>query len=343
MATTIKDVAKKANVSITTVSKIINGKADDISKSTIERVQSVIDELNYKPNRLARSMILKKTKTVGLIIPDVQNPFFTKMVRGAEDAANEREYNIFFCNTDDDIGKEISYMNMLIEKSVDGIVLVGAAHRDKIKEKEMELKLPIVTVDRDVNFENIDATVSVDNFIGAYEAVKHLIGLGHKEIVYISGSLGIKPTKDRMSGYVKALEDSGFKLDDNNIYHGDYTSEFGEEIVNKIVGLENKTAIFCGNDMIALGVLKSLKRKGIRVPEDISIVGYDDIDLVSLISPELTTISQPSYELGKKSMNVLIDIIEKENEYLEDTILETNLIIRESTKKISDTVLCRRK
>ncbi|AOY76554.1 LacI family DNA-binding transcriptional regulator [Clostridium formicaceticum] len=333
MPVTIKDIARIANVSTTTVSKILNNKIDDIGDATVVKVRKIIKEENYTPNRLARSMILKKTKTVGLIIPDVQNPYFTKLVRGAEDAANERGYNIFFCNTDDNLDKEISYMNMLIEKQVDGIVLAGASHRDKEKEKGYRLSIPVIVVDRDVNFTNIAGEISIDNFQGAYDALSYLIGLGHKEIIYISGSLGIRPTTDRLAGYKKAHIDHGLAYKEENVFFGDYSSEFGEEIVEEVVKNKEVTGIFCGNDMIALGVIKGLTRKGYRIPENISIVGFDDISLASLMTPELTTIRQPSYDIGSKSINTLIDLIEKKETSVKEVVLKTELIIRETTAK----------
>ncbi|AKL94818.1 transcriptional regulator [Clostridium aceticum] len=333
MPVTIKDIARIANVSTTTVSKIVNNKIDDIGDATVAKVRKIIKEENYTPNRLARSMVLKKTKTVGLIIPDVQNPYFTKLVRGAEDAANERGYNIFFCNTDDDLDKEISYMNMLIEKQVDGIVLAGASHRDKKREKEYKLSIPVVVVDRDVNFTNIAGEISIDNLQGAYDALNHLISLGHTEIIYISGSLGIKPTTERLEGYKKAHVDHGLVYKEENIFFGDYSSEFGEQIVAEVVKNKAATGIFCGNDMIALGVIKGLTRRGYKIPEDISVVGFDDISLASLMTPELTTIRQPSYAIGSKAINTLIDLVEKKKVDAEKLVLKTELVIRETTSR----------
>lgn len=338
MKVTIKDIARLANVSTTTVSKIINNKADDIGKATIDRVKKIIQEKNYTPNIIARSMVTKKTKTIGLIIPDVRNPFFTELVRGAEDITVERGYNLFFCNTDDDLDKEINYINALIDKNVDGIAIAGAALRDEEKEKEVKIGTPIVTLDRNVYFEGVQANIEINNFKGAYEAVKYLIELGHEKILYLSGPLDIKPSIDRLEGYKKALEESNIAFDNRRVILGKYHKDFAKEIMDKMWNKSDFTAIFCGNDLIAIGTIKSLKEHGLNVPNDISVVGFDDISIASFMSPALTTIRQPSYTIGYKATELLINIIEKKEVESNNIVLNTELKIRESTKSIREKI-----
>lgn len=334
MRVTIKDIAKSANVSTTTVSKVINNKVDDISKATIDKVKKVIKEQNYTPNSLARSMITKKTKTVGLIIPDIRNPFFTDLVRGAEDIANERGYNLFFCNTDDDLSKEIKYINTLIEKQVDGIALAGSANRNPKIEKDININVPLVTLDRNVYFSKVKGIIEINNFKGAYEATTHLINLGHRDILLLIGSQDLKTSKDRLKGYKEALKDNNIKINENNIKIGTYDKEFGKKIIDDLKGKLSATAIFCGNDLIAIGAIKSLKEQGYKVPEDVSIVGFDDIYISSLLTPALTTVHQPSYKIGYTAVKLLINTLENKCTSNKTIIIEPELVIRESTSKL---------
>ncbi|MBS4536770.1 LacI family DNA-binding transcriptional regulator [Clostridium sp. D2Q-14] len=333
MAVTIKDIARIANVSIATVSKVINGKDSDLSEKTIENVKRIIEEENYSPNSLARSMITKKTKTIGLIIPDVSNPFFTDLTRGAEDIANKRGYSIFYCNTDDDLDKEIRYINNLIEKQVDGIALSGAIVRDKRRERNININVPIVSLDREVYFKGIQGNIEVDNFNGAYEAVNYLIEIGHKSILFLSGQLDIRPSKKRLEGYKKALKDNDIPFDEDLVIVGEFSSDFGYKIMNEMQLKDDTKAIFCGNDLIAIGAMNALKEKGKRIPGDVSIVGFDDIYISSLVNPRLTTVMQPSYDIGYKAVERLIDIIEKKDSANKEVKIQTKLIIRESTSK----------
>ena len=278
-------------------------------------------------------MVTKKTKSIGLIIPDVRNPFFTDLARGAEDIANERGYSIFFCNTDDDFKKEIKYIKTLIEKQVDGIALAGAAVRNKEYEEKMNIKIPIVSLDRDVYFKGIIGKIGVDNFSGAYDAVNHLIKLGHRKIMFLSGQLNIKLSMDRLDGYKKALSDNNIEYNKELVVVGRYSNDFGYESIRKITIDKDVTAIFCANDLIAIGAMKALKEKGINIPDDISIVGFDDINIASLVTPSLTTIRQPSYDIGYMAIESLINILEGKKNSNNNIEIKLELIIRESTKK----------
>jgi LacI family transcriptional regulator len=329
----MKDIARLAGVSIATVSKIVNGKDSDISRPTIEKVKRIIEEENYSPNSIARSMITKKTRTIGLIIPDVRNPFFTDLTRGAEDIANDRGYSIFFCNTDEDLNKEIRYISNLIEKQVDGIALAGSAFRNKELEEKLNIKIPIVSLDRNVYFKGIKGKVEIDSFSGAYDAVTYLIKLGHEKIIYLSGPLNIRLSMDRLEGYKKALLDNNLKYDETLIIEGSYNSEFGYETIKNMVIDEDITAIFCGNDLIAIGAMNGLKEKGINIPEDISVVGFDDIYISSLVTPSLTTVNQPSYKIGYLAVETLINILENKEDLDNEVEIKLELVVRESTSK----------
>lgn len=334
MKVTIKDIARIAEVSTTTVSKIINNKDGNISNATRERVLKIMDDYNYTPNKIAQSLVTKKTNTIGLIIPDIRNPFFPELARGAEDKANEEGYNLIFCNTDDDIEKEEKYINMLVEKMVDGIVFTASSKKHTGFENFKKFSIPIVLVDRDIDVEGIQGKVIVDNFIGGYEAGKHLLKLGHTEIIFLSGPLKSNTSINRLNGYKKALHEFNIDLKEEYILEGYYRSEWGYEATMDLLNKDKKfTALFCANDLIAIGAIKALKEKNIKIPQEISIVGFDDIYMARLIDPELTTIKQPNYEMGYKSVEILINILEDKKENNKNINLKPELVIRKSTLK----------
>lgn len=334
MPTTLKDIAKLAGVSTATVSKVLNGKDFDIGEETIQTVQRIAKELNYRPNSLARSMKTKVTKTIGLIIPDVRNPFFTDLARGAEDSALERGYSLLFCNSDNDLKKEMDYIDTLVQKQVDGIALAAADHRNPVKEKKFQVPLPIVTLDREVSFKGVRGHIHTDNESGAYKAIHYLISLGHRRILFISGDLQIGVSKERLSGYIRALTEAGIDFDERLVFPGSYSFEHGFETMRDLSLDSEITAVFCGNDLIALGVIKALKERKIRVPQDISVMGFDDIYLASINTPSLTTVRQPSYQLGYQTVQRLIDILEGVDHADPTLIIQLELVIRESTAKL---------
>jgi LacI family transcriptional regulator len=332
MKVTIKDIAKAANVSTATVSKVLNNKDQRISAKTRALVLKIAKEKKYIRNSMARSLVTRKTNTIGLILPDITNPFFPELARGAEDKANEAGYMIMFANTDDSAEKETRYLNMLAEKMVDGIILTQSAHTEGNAKTLEALKLPLVLIDRDMDLDNIKGRVLVDNFKGAYEGVTYLIEKGYSKIAFITGPFSTTTSKDRLKGYEKALKDHNISLNETLIFEGEYKGQWGikatEIILNQKLDID---AIFCGNDLIAINVIKTLKKNNLKVPEDIAIVGYDNIKISEMIEPALTTIDQPVYEMGYKAVELLINILEGIIE--EKTIrLESNLVIRDSVE-----------
>ncbi len=330
---TIKDIAKMAEVSTATVSMILNKKDDSISSTTKERVLKIIEENNYISNKVARSLVTRRTKTIGLVIPDIANPFFPELARGAEDKANEAGYSIIFCNTDDDLEKEEKYINMLAEKMVDGIIFSQSAKRSGDIVGIDRTAIPIILIDRDAENQNIKGKVLVDNKDGAYRAVKYLLEKGHRNIVLITGEATARTALDRIDGYKKALEEYGVRFHKEYIWIGHFKSEWGEEAIKKIIEYRLPfDAVFCGNDLIAISVIKTLKNAGFRIPEDVGVVGFDNIYMAKMIEPELTTVKQPNYEMGYKAVELLIEFLEKVDHRVKNTIiLNTELIIRKST------------
>ncbi|WP_323985059.1 LacI family DNA-binding transcriptional regulator [Fusibacter ferrireducens] len=330
---TIKDIARMADVSTATVSKVINKKDSKISQKTRDRIFRIIEETGYVPNRVASSMITKKTKSIGLVIPNIANPFFPEVARGAEDKASEAGYSLILCNTDDDMKKEDAYIAMLQEKMVDGIIFTASSRRLKVSDSLKNINVPIVLLDREMEGLQVQGKIMVDNISGAYEAVKYMMDKGYTKVIHLSGPAASTPARHRIEGYKKALKAFGYQEDDHIVIEGDYTSESGYERIELAIkqGIDFN-GVFCGNDLIAMGVLKALKANGKIVPYEVGVIGFDDIYLARMIQPELTTVSQPKYLMGYKIAELLIQILNRAEIESSEAVLKTELIIRDTTK-----------
>lgn len=336
---TIKEIAAEAGVSIATVSMVLNKKDKKISCKTREKVLDIAKKYNYTPNGMARSLVTRKTGTIGLIIPDIVNPFFPEIARGVEDKASEFGYSVIYCNTDDKIKRENKYIGILTEKAVDGIIFARSAGDNGGVCSLEKCKVPIVLIDRDYEDKNVVGKILVDNKSGAYETTLYLLDRGYKNIAYIAGDTTINTAADRLAGYKKALTDRGVPVNEDYIMVGDYRMQWGTDAVEDIIekGLP-VDCVFCGNDIIAIGAIKKLREKGLRVPQDMGVVGFDDIYLSGLTEPALTTVKQPIYEMGYKAAETLIENLtaEKaeniEKQGLNTTVLTTELVVRMSTK-----------
>lgn len=330
---TIKDIAELAGVSKTTVSKVLNNKDEKISDTTRKKILDIVKEKNYRPNKMAQSLVTKKTKTIGIIIPDIRNPFFTDIVRGAEDKAVKEGYNIILCNTDENAEKEIKAFNTLADKMVDGIIFAPSSKIDlNAKEYNLSTK-PIVLVDKKLDIKNLKGIVCLDNEEGTYLETNHLVEKNHNKILYLSGPLKNEIARDRLKGYKKALKEANIEYDEKLVLQGEYSLDWGYEIIKSLKDI-NFTAICAANDLIAIGAIKALKERNIHIPKDISVVGFDDIQTSSIIEPQLTTINQNSYDMGYESANILIKNLEKkEVNDIEKMIFKPELIIRSSTSQ----------
>ncbi|EIV99403.1 LacI family DNA-binding transcriptional regulator [Thermoanaerobacter siderophilus] len=333
MAVTIKDIAKLANVSITTVSRVINNKSEGVSEETRNRILQLVKELGYQPNAIARGLVTKKTKTIGLIIPDISNPFFPDIARGVEDSAHIYGYNVFLCNTDDNLEKESEYINALKEKYVDGIIFTSSSipKHEHITDL-IKSGIPVVIMDRRIDSEDIYG-VFLDNYEGGYIATKYLIDLGHKRIGCITGPLYISNAIERLEGYKRALVDNEIEVDNRLIFEGDYKINSGIIGAEKLLEHE-VTAIFASNDLMAYGAYKAIRSYGYKIPDDISVVGFDDIQLSQILEPQLTTIRQPAYDMGLTAARMLIKLIEGKKMNKKIANFRPQLIIRQSTKDI---------
>lgn len=328
---TIKDIARLSNVSITTVSLIINHKDENISSVTRERVLKIIEEYNYIPNSVARSMITKKSSILGLVIPDITNMYFAEMARKAEDVAKELGYNMVLCNSDEDPKEELEYIRLLKEKHIDGLILVSTAlskHKDlpHLEDKNF----PIVILDRKTKKDNKNI-VCFDNKKAGYIGIKHLIEHGHTRIGCITGPSDNNSSSERVEGCRKAFEEYG--LDYSNLvqYIGDYRYTSGETGAIELINNSNVTAIFALNDMMALGAYKGIYHLGYEIPRDISVIGIDDLFLSEIVTPSLTTVRQPGVDMGEAAVRMLNDII-KESNTVDIRMFEPKLIKRKSVQ-----------
>ncbi len=301
---TINDVAKRAGVSITTVSYVLTGKrfvSDDLKK----RVHEAMKEVGYRRNNLARSLRLGKTDTIGLVIPDSSNLFFAEISRNIEDIGFENQYTVFFCNSDDNPVKQSKYLDDLIAKQVDGIIFISVSNNKSELVQLKEANIPFVIVDRNETGLEADL-VLLDNFAGGRLAVEELISLGHTKIACITGPSMSDPTAERYHAYRKVLEEHDIPLRPEYIATGDFRHKGGEMAMNQLLRLPDPpTAVFVCNDMMAIGAIRAINKFGLRVPEDISIIGFDNIPIAEAIMPALTTIAQPIQLIAQKAMELL--------------------------------------
>lgn len=334
MTSTISDIAQRANVSKATVSRVINNKSEGVGEETKQRILDIIKELNYQPSLIARGLVTKRIHSIGLIIPDIANPFFPQLARGAEDSALKRGYNLFLCNSDNSLDKEKIYINAFIKKSVDGVILTSSlsksnSHYQLLKERD----IPFILLDRYIEGMEQETGVFLDNEEGAYQATNHLLRNGHERIAFISGPFSVTTAWHRFLGFQKAHYDKGISIDYQLVREGEYRLETGREFIEELLAKNIPfSAVFAGNDMIAIGALKALKKHHIKVPGDVEVIGFDNIDLAALIEPALSTVAQPTYDMGALGANMLIDLIEGKEIKENNLHLKPELIFRETTR-----------
>ncbi|MFW6377715.1 MAG: LacI family DNA-binding transcriptional regulator [bacterium] len=326
---TIRDVAEKAGVSIATVSRVLNNQAT-VRPATRAKVEAVIKELNYQPNYLGRNLRRAETKLILVVLQNISNPFYAKVVKGIEDVGHKNNYNIMICNTDSDTDRERDYLELLLNKLVDGVILM----EPEIEAEELtqiSKDFPVVQCCEYKEGSNI-SHISIDNIAAGYTAVSHLLKLGHQRIAMISGYNRLLSAIQREKGYRQALLDSGIEFDPDLIKYSSYGFTGGLRSAKEILQMDDRpTAIFTISDITAIGAIKAIKQEGLRVPEDIAVVGFDNTGIAAMYDPPLTTVAQPRYDLGKISMEILLDLINNKNIVNKEIYLEHELIIREST------------
>lgn len=335
MNPTIKDVAKKANVSIATVSRILND-LPGYSKKTKEKVLKAIEELGYQPNAIARGLVNKRTQTIGVLVPNVSSMFASEVLNGIEDTAHKLDHSVIVCNTDSNGVRTMKYLQVLNEKRVDGIIFTSEVVKKEYHDAFIDMNIPIVLVSS-ISHRYPLPYIKVDDKHAAYSATEYLIKHGHRNIAMISG------TKDdsiagipRIEGYKQALIDYGITVEENLITYGnDFGHKTGMSCMNKL--FENApgfTAVFAASDEIAIGALSTAYKQGVKIPEELSIIGYDNLKIAAMSIPSLTTVGQPLYEMGKYSAEMLFDMI-KTGKKVESRIVSHEIIERQTVRKIN--------
>ncbi|AWK50328.1 catabolite control protein A [Clostridium beijerinckii] len=331
MATSIKDVAKEAGVSIATVSRVLND-IDVVNEDTKKKVVEAIKKLSYRPNIVARSLKTQRTKTIGILLPDISNQFYPEIVRGAEDVSNIYDYNIILCNSDLDIEKEKEYLRVLSEKMVDGVIYMSSSLNEEILELINELNLKTILVETK-DKDGLLPSVTIDNVKGSYDSTKFLIEKGIRDIAFI----GVKKDNlnawgDRYVGYENAMKEAGLKIDQELVYLNSIKVKSGYEGIQKFVNQNKKfKGVVCASDDVAMGAINALRDNGLRIPEDVSVIGFNDNFAASIFYPKITTVSQPTYDMGSVAMRMLIKLLNKKELDEPHYVLEHQLIEREST------------
>lgn len=328
---TISDVAKLSGLSKATVSRVINN-YPHVSVEKQQIVKKAMEELGYSPNPSARRLRGNLTNTIGVIIPRIINPFFSHLVNSIEQAAYKNSYQVLIFQSNEDREKELYFLNLLKTKQVDGIIMASIENEWDIVKKYMQYG-PIILCNEYVNNNDV-SMVRLDQNKGAYLATKHLIDRGHRKIGYSTGGLFDEEgkDKDRNQGYQKALIESGIPINPNWIFVNKHSIEDGKQIMNQILLMDDRpTAVFTGSDEIAGGVMVKAKEKGLRIPEDIAIIGFDDQPLSEILDPKLTTIRQPVNEMGTETVRLIVELMKGQTKKVQSIELPAQLIIRETT------------
>jgi LacI family transcriptional regulator len=331
MSVSLRDVAKAAKVSVGTVSNVLN-RPEVVAPETLARVQATIKELGFVPNGFARHLRSGQSRTLGLIVPDVANPFFTEVARGVEDAASKRDYAVFLCNSDESASKEDRYINVLIQQQVRGVLITPADMKSDRLEAMRERGIAVTLLDREIKGRK-QCSVSVDDVHGGQIAIEYLAGLGHKNIAWVCGPESIPQVADRGAGVTKAAKVAGTKIETIRVPLMNATK--GEEAAKKILELDvMPTAIFCANDLLALGVMRALLASKVRIPDQVSVLGYDNIEFAPSAAVPLSSIAQPSYQMGVTAADLLLNECEDGDNHEHQQIrFQPQLVERASTGK----------
>ncbi len=327
---TIKDVAALAGISYTTVSHVLN-KTRPVSEHVRLKVEAAIAELDYVPSAVARSLKARSTATIGLLVPNSVNPYFAELARGIEDACERNGYCVILCNSDDNPQKQRSYLRVLLEKRIDGLIVASVGEERDLLDSLSCVRTPMVIVDRVL--EGVEADlVRIDHEQGAYLATRHLLDLGHVDIACINGPEDTSVAKMRLAGFRRALTEAGVGLREGRVVHSDFTSLGGYGAAALLLNRDRPTAIFAANDMIGMGVLRAAAERNITVPGALSVIGFDDIQMCQYVYPALTTVGQSIRDLGETATSLLLRrIAGSETAPVEQRIVAPKIVLREST------------
>lgn len=326
---TMKDVAQLAGVSTATVSRALMN-PEKVSTSTRKRVEEAVLEAGYSPNSLARNLRRNESKTIVVIVPDICDPYYTEIIRGIEDVAMEHGYLVLLGDSGQQKKRESSFVNLVFTKQADGMLLLGADLPFDVSKSEQK-NLPPMVMACEYAPELELPTVHIDNLTSAFEAVNYLTQMGHKRIAQITGPVGAVLCEFRQQGYQQALRRAGLTKNPTYTVTGDFSFESGAKAVRQLMTLSAPpSAVFCHNDAMAIGAMQEAKRLGLQVPQDLSVVGFDDIQFAQYCDPPLTTICQPRYEIGRQTMLMMLELLKGRDVQAGSRLLDTHLVVRES-------------
>lgn len=330
---TIKDVAALAGISYTTVSHVLNN-SRPVSEAVRLKVEAAIVQLDYVPSAVARSLKAQATATIGLLVPNGMNPYFAELARGIEDHCERNGFCVILCNSDDDPQKQRNYLRVLQEKRVDGLIVSSVDGEVGLASGLATTRTPMVIVDREL--QGVDADlISIDHEYGAWLATRHLLELGHRQIACIAGPQRAAVTAMRLAGYRRALQQAGVTAMPQWALYSDFTSQAGYQAAAGLLASEQPTAIFAGNDMIGIGVLRAAAERGISVPQALSVIGFDDVQLSRYVYPALTTVGQSIMQLGEAAAERLLLRIANPAELVEKRLIRPAVVVRESTAPVA--------
>ncbi|WP_448376534.1 LacI family DNA-binding transcriptional regulator [Fervidobacterium sp.] len=324
----IKDVAKKAGVSISTVSRVLTNSAP-VSEGLRERVLVAVEELGYSPSNIARSLRNGKTRTIGFILPDITNPFFAHIVRGVEDYIRPYGYTLILASSDQNKNEENHILDTFISKHIDGLLFTGTGDSNPKLLKRIEQGLKVVFLDRILKGVN-SSYVVVNNFKGMKLLLDYLIDTGHRSFLFVNGDKNTFSARQRYEAFLEKMKSGDYRYEH---HFTSFSYDAGYIFGSKLKNISQYDVVVCGNDLIAFGMIDALEEHGIKVPDDISVTGFDDIPFTKHFKPALTTVHQPIYEMGKEAAEIMIKMINEDISSVDGVILEPELVVRESTRR----------
>ena len=334
---TIADVARAAGVSKSTVSRVLNGNTEYVREDTIARVRATIEKLGYRPNAVARSLVSKRTRSAGLLISDVGNPFYSEVIHGVEDVALAHGYDVFLCNTNYDLARGMTFVRSLADKQVDGVLIMTSSMSDELVLELAQRQVPVVVLDWQLTAtQGVVGVITVDFGPGITAAANHLIDLGHRRLAHVSGPRHLRTSQLRQEAFLGAVAARGIDPATVTLIEGNLRIDGGRQALDVLLAqAQRPTAVFAANDLMAIGLVWAARARGLHVPEDLSVIGLDDIQLAAEITPPLTTVALPRYELGGLAMRMLLDLLDRAPESRPQMFchsrVATRLVVRQST------------
>ncbi|MDO5435540.1 MAG: LacI family DNA-binding transcriptional regulator [Clostridia bacterium] len=333
MKISMLDIAQRAGVSTTTVSRVINNNTKGVSEQTRNRILEIIRETNYRPSIQARNIAQSHSNIIGVIIPDMANLFYPKIIRGINDCITKHGHLMMLCNSDSNPETEKQQLLAMVDNRVAGVVLCSGVSNDSFLKEYHQFGTPLVMIGRNSDSKYADGQITGDNVAGMYESASYILGHGHRDILYIDGPMEVSGPIFRQKGFRHAMADKGMPVDESMVFNGDFSVNYGYRVVSDLLEQGHRfTAVISGSDLIAVGAVKALLHHGVSVPKDVEVIGYDNIDLSEICEPALSTVSKPHYDMAYEAAEILMRIIEGDTPKLRYIKTEAKLILRDTTR-----------